>query len=95
MPGIGIASSATCSSCLLMAVFLPPEETDYYFVSNQQGIYAEQLGAGDSFLNHGTTEPATVSVYHLGRELAAADCPPITVWEPAAVAIRVPFHLSI
>ena len=29
-------------------------ETDYYFVSNQQGIYAEQNGPGDSFLNQGT-----------------------------------------
>ncbi|HWP54018.1 MAG TPA: hypothetical protein VN476_07760, partial [Pyrinomonadaceae bacterium] len=26
-------------------------ETDYYFVSNQQGIYAEQFGSGSEFLN--------------------------------------------
>ena len=51
-------------------------ETDYYFVSNQQGIYAEQNGAGDCFLNQGTTEPATVSVYHRGRELAEGRLPP-------------------
>ena len=66
------------------------EETDYYLVSNQQGIYAEQHGAGDSFLNQGTTEPATVSVYHRGRELAAADCPPITVWQYRSVPIQSP-----
>jgi hypothetical protein len=66
------------------------EETDYYFVSNQQGIYAEQHGPGDSFLNQGTTEPATVSVYHRGRELAAADCPPITVWQYRSVPIQSP-----
>jgi hypothetical protein len=65
-------------------------ETDYYFVSNQQGIYAEQHGAGDSFLNQGTTEPATVSVYHRGRELAAADCPPIIVWQYRSVPIQSP-----
>src|SRR5208282_4477776 len=65
-------------------------ETDYYFVSNQQAIYAEQHGAGDMFLNQGTTEPATVSVYHRGRELAAADCPPITVWQYRSVPIQSP-----
>ena len=31
------------------------DETDYYFVSNQQGIYAEQHGTGSVFLNQGTT----------------------------------------
>ena len=35
------------------------DETDYYFVSNQQGIYAEQLETGSVFLNQGTPEPAT------------------------------------
>jgi hypothetical protein len=66
------------------------EETDYYFVSNQQGIYAEQGGASDSFLNQGTTEPATVSVYHRGRELTPTDCPPITVWQYRSVPIQSP-----
>lgn len=66
------------------------EETDYYFVSNQQAIYAEQHGPGDMFLNQGTTEPATVAVYHRGRELAAADCPPITVWQYRSVPIQSP-----
>ena len=65
-------------------------ETDYYFVSNQQGIYAEQHGAGDCFLNQGTTEPVTVSVYHRGRELAAGNCPPITVWQYRSVPIQSP-----
>jgi hypothetical protein len=65
-------------------------ETDYYFVSNQQGIYAEQNGPGDSFLNQGTSEPATVSVYHRGLELSPAQCPPITVWQYRSVPIQSP-----
>jgi len=65
-------------------------ETDYYFVSNQQGIYAEQNGPGDSFLNQGTYAPATVSVYRRGRELSAAECPPITVWQYASIPIQSP-----
>jgi hypothetical protein len=66
------------------------EETDYYFVSNQQAIYAEQNGPGDSFLNQGTYEPATVSIYHRGRELSPAECPPITVWQYRSVPIESP-----
>jgi hypothetical protein len=66
------------------------EETDYYFVSNQQGIYAEQNGPPDSFLNQGTYEPATVSVYRRGRELSAAECPPISVWQYRSVPIQSP-----
>jgi len=65
-------------------------ETDYYFVSNQQGIYAEQNGPPDCFLNQGTYEPATVSVYRRGRELSAAECPPITVWQYRSVPIQSP-----
>jgi len=65
-------------------------ETDYYFVSNQQGIYAEQNGPGDSFLNQGIYEPATISVYHRGRELSPAECPPITVWQYRSVPIESP-----
>ena len=65
-------------------------ETDYYFVSNQQGIYAEQNGPGDAFLNQGTYEPATVSVYRRGRELSAQECPPITVWQYASIPIQSP-----
>ena len=69
-------------------------ETDYYFVSNQQGIYAEQHGPGDSFLNQGTSEPATVSVYHRGRELRPAECPPITVWQYRSVPIQSPGNVE-
>lgn len=65
-------------------------ETDYYVVTNQQGIYAEQNGPGGSFLNQGTSEPATVSVYHRGRELGAAECPPISVWQYRSVPIQSP-----
>jgi hypothetical protein len=65
-------------------------ETDYYFVSNQQGIYAEQNGPGDSFLNQGTDEPATVAVYHRGVELSPAQCRAITVWQYRSVPIQSP-----
>ena len=50
-------------------------ETDYYFPSNQQAVYAEQHGAGGLFRNQGTIEPATVSVYRRGKLLSAADEP--------------------
>lgn len=65
-------------------------ETDYYFPSNQQAIYAEQHGPGDVFLNQGTPEPATVSVYHRGKLLPAPDCPPITVWAYQSTPIQSP-----
>jgi hypothetical protein len=66
------------------------EETDYYFVSNQQGIYAEQNGPDDSFLNQGTSEPATIAVYHRGLELSPTQCPPISVWQYRSVPIQSP-----
>jgi hypothetical protein len=65
-------------------------ETDYYFVSNQQGIYAEQHGSGTEFLNQGTTEPLTVSVYHRGQVLTGAACPPITCWQYRSVPMQSP-----
>jgi hypothetical protein len=65
-------------------------ETDYYFVSNQQAIYAEQNGPPDSFLNQGTWEPATISVYRRGRELGPAECPPISVWQYRSVPMQSP-----
>ena len=65
-------------------------ETDYYFVSNQQGIYAEQYGAGDTFLNQGSTEPATVAVYRRGQMLPAGTCPPITVWQYRSIPLEAP-----
>lgn len=69
-------------------------ETDYYFVSNQQGIYAEQNGPRDSFLNQGTWEPATVSVYRRGRELGPAECPAISVWQYRSVPIQSPGNVE-
>jgi len=65
-------------------------ETDYYVVSNQQAIYTEQHGCGSAFLNQGTTEPASVSVYHRGIELSAAECPAITVWQYRSVPMQDP-----
>jgi len=66
------------------------EETDYYFVTNQQAIYAEQFGAGSQFLNQGTPEPASVSVFHRGQELSADKCPPITVWQYRSIPLQDP-----
>ena len=74
-------------------------ETPYYIVSNQQGIYAEQNGPGDQFLNQGTVEPATISVYQYGAPVAAGSCPPITVWSYSSVPMQspgsaVPIHVG-
>lgn len=66
------------------------DETDHFVVSNQQAIYAEQGGTGSEFLNQGTTEPATVSVFRRGRALTPAGCPPITVWEYRSVPMQAP-----
>ena len=65
-------------------------ETDYYFVSNQQGIYAEQFGSGSEFLNQGTLEPASVSVWSRGQELPADQCPPFTVWQYRSIPLQAP-----
>jgi len=65
-------------------------ETNYYFVSNQQAIYAEQFGSGSAFLNQGTTEPLTVSVFRGGEKLAADRCPPITVWQYRSIPLQDP-----
>jgi len=65
-------------------------ETDYYFVTNQQAIYAEQFGTGAQFLNQGTAEPATVSVFQYGQELTPDNCPPITVWQYRSVPLQSP-----
>ena len=72
----------------LLGVIL--EETDYYFVSNQQAIYAEQFGTGSQFLNQGTLEPASVSVFRSGQELSAGECPPITVWQYRSIPLQDP-----
>ena len=66
------------------------DETDYYFVSNQQGIYAEQFGTGSLFLNQGTAEPATFSVFRRGQELSADLCPPVTVWQYRSIPLQDP-----
>jgi hypothetical protein len=66
------------------------EETDYYFVSNQQGIYAEQFGNGSEFLNQGTLEPASVSVFSRGLEISADQCPPFTVWQYRSIPLQDP-----
>ncbi|MEA2339247.1 MAG: hypothetical protein QOE82_3254 [Thermoanaerobaculia bacterium] len=65
-------------------------ETEYFFVTNQVSIYAEQNGPTDSFLNQGTMEPATVTVYSRGVELSANVCPPISVWSYATVPMQMP-----
>jgi hypothetical protein len=65
-------------------------ETDYYFVTNQQAIYGEQLGSGTQFVNQGSQEEVTVSVFRYGQELAAGSCPPITVWQYASVPLQAP-----
>jgi hypothetical protein len=70
-------------------------ETDYYIVSNQQGIYAEQFGSGTMFLNQGTEEMATVRVYHRGSDLPASHCPPITVWQYRSVPLQSPGNAEV
>jgi hypothetical protein len=65
-------------------------ETVHYFVSNQQGIYAEQNGLGDAFLNQGTTEPLTVYVFSGGLLLPPGQCPPITVWQYRSIPLEAP-----
>lgn len=66
------------------------DETSYYFVSNQQAIYAEQFGSGSQFLNQGTLEPVAVSVFRRGLELSADECPPITVWQYRSIPLQDP-----
>ena len=57
------------------------EEADYYIVSNQQAIYAEQGGPPDRFVSQGLPmEAAEIAVFHRGEELSAANAPPVTVW---------------
>jgi hypothetical protein len=66
------------------------QETGHYFVSNQQGIYTEQHGSGELFRNQGSEEHATVHVYRRGRELSAAHCPAITVWQYRSIPLEAP-----
>jgi hypothetical protein len=65
-------------------------ETDYYFVSNQQAIYAEQFGSGSQFLNQGSLESASVLVYRRGLQIPAHKCPAITVWQYRSIPLEAP-----
>src|SRR5262249_6164842 len=69
-------------------------ETDYYFVSNQQAIYAEQKGSGSEFLNQGTLEPASVTVFSRGKNLSAGKCPPFTVWQYRSIPLQAPGNVG-
>ena len=66
------------------------EETEYYFVTNQLVIYAEQHGSGSEFRNQGTIEPATVSVFRRGVELKGRSCPPVAVWQYRSIPLEAP-----
>jgi hypothetical protein len=66
------------------------DETEYFYVSNQQAIYGEQRGSGDSFLNQGATEAVTIAVFRHGEELSATGCPPFTVWQYRSVPLQAP-----
>jgi len=66
------------------------EETDYYYVTNQLAIYGEQHGSTTQFRNQGTLEPATISVYHRGKELKGNRCPPITLWQYRSIPLEAP-----
>lgn len=70
-------------------------ETDYYFVTNQQAVYGEQGGSGTQLVNQGSPEPASVSVFQYGQQLAAGSCPPITVWQYASVPLQAPGDAEI
>jgi hypothetical protein len=65
-------------------------EVDYYVVTDQLAVYAEQGGPADEFLSQGTLEPISVQVYRRGRVLDASECPPITMWEYCASPIQTP-----
>jgi hypothetical protein len=64
------------------------KELDYLIASDQSGLFGEQILPKDGepqlasrFLNESAAEePATIRVFRKGKELSAADCPPITVW---------------
>ncbi len=66
------------------------QETDYYFVTNQQAIYTEQFGSGTEFLNQGTRELATVSIYHRGQALSAGAGPSFTLWQYRSIPLQAP-----
>lgn len=91
-----ILASGNAAFALMHATLGPVlSETDYYFVTNQQAIYGEQGGSGTEFLNQGTTEPATVSVFRHGVELSADTCPPITVWQYRSIPLQAPGNAEV
>ncbi|MGI9274105.1 MAG: hypothetical protein ACR2PT_04495 [Endozoicomonas sp.] len=65
-------------------------ETDYYIASNQQAVYAEQYGSTTEFLNLGTAEPVTVSVYRRGNKVTAADGLTMKVWQYRSIPLQAP-----
>jgi hypothetical protein len=86
-----VLSDANASFQLINSSLGPVlDETAYYFVSNQQAIYAEQGGSGSEFLNQGTLEPASVSVFSRGQELSPDQCPPFTVWQYRSIPLQEP-----
>lgn len=85
-----VLSDPNASFQLMKGTVTVLAETDYYFVSNQQAIYAEQNGTGSEFVNQGTLEPASVTVFSRGQELSAAECPLFTVWQYRSIPLQDP-----
>jgi len=69
-------------------------ENDYYVVSNQLSIYAEQHGSETEFLNQGTLENASVSIYHRGIELTPENCPPTSLWVYRSIPLQSPGNIE-
>jgi hypothetical protein len=90
-----VLKDANATFRLLNGNVIVLDETDYYVVTNQQAVYAEQYGAGDLFLNQGTLEPATVGVYRRGQRLDAKSCPPITVWQYRSIPLQSPGNAEV
>lgn len=63
-------------------------EVDFYVVTDELAVYAEQGGPDDAFLSQGVLEPLRVSVYHRGEKMDPS--PPITMWEYRTVPIQAP-----
>lgn len=65
-------------------------EVDYYVVTDQLAVYAEQGGPVDEFLSQGELEPVDVRVYHRGQLLDPTTCPPISMWQYRTTPIQSP-----
>ena len=66
-------------------------ETDYYFVTNQQAIYAEQFGSGKEFVSQGPDEEsARVWMYYRGKKVEPDSAPPVTVWQYRSIPLEAP-----